>query len=332
MPAHEIPTAARAPRYELPPEERFWKRHSPNHEFPLSGVLALALFAVFMGILVLSIKMEWFTAQAPVETAAIAFGDGNDPATSNHPVGTNGANGNGKPVARPEAGGNAHDPGVKPGPVLPDVPRPAVRPSEPLPEAPPLNPANLPAISFNAIGEEATAKLGGSLDPPGPPNGTGPSGPPGPTGPGPTQRIGRVYRWHITLDTRTGAEYLKQLRFLKAFVGIPEKKAGAALQYRIIRDLTRLPARGQIEEPAQVNRFFAVDAKPESVEALASALGLARTPDHLVAFFPRELEEELARKELAYRGRPESQIAATQFRILWRGHDWEVQVTDQRMK
>lgn len=141
----------------------------------------------------------------------------------------------------------------------------------------------------------------------------------------------RVYRWHIVLDTRTGDDYLKQLRMLKAFIGKPEK-VDSKISYRIIRDLTQKPAQGKIEDPAKVDCcFFAFDTKPESVQALCGALGWKDKPDHVVIFLPRTLEKDLVRKELAYRGRKIEQIAETQFRFIQRGQKYEVVVTDQRV-
>lgn len=318
-------TSSQPPRFKIPPEERFWKRYSPNLEFPLSSVLALALFATILGIMIVSIKLEWFSQPTTPDLGTMALGDENLPGPVK-PSGKNGVFGNGQPrrenVSQPREGT------VKPGPELPRMPGPVGKP-EPLPDAPPLLP-DLPAISFDRIGAEARKKLERSIA--GTPEGTGPDGPPGPTGSGSGQRLERVYRWHIMLDTRSGEHYLKQLQFLKAYIGQPEKAGAGKLQYRIFRDLTHLPASGKIEDVNRLNRFFAVDTKPESVRALASALGLTRQSYHLVVFFPRALEEELARKELAYRGRTESQIAATQFHILWRGKDYDVQVTDQRVK
>src|SRR5262249_6774190 len=38
----------------VPPEERFWKRYSPHHEAPLSGVVSFVLHGFVIGILALA--------------------------------------------------------------------------------------------------------------------------------------------------------------------------------------------------------------------------------------------------------------------------------------
>ena len=44
---------------------------------------------------------------------------------------------------------------------------------------------------------------------------------------------------------------------------------------------------------------------------------------------PKEIEEELANKERAFRGRKESEIFSTQFKVLYRDGKFTIQVTEQ---
>src|SRR5262249_57664525 len=38
----------------VPPEERFWKRYSPHHEAPLSGVVSFVLHGFVIGLMALA--------------------------------------------------------------------------------------------------------------------------------------------------------------------------------------------------------------------------------------------------------------------------------------
>jgi hypothetical protein len=51
---------------------------------------------------------------------------------------------------------------------------------------------------------------------------------------------------------------------------------------------------------------------------LAGALGLNFSPPAFLAFFPKDIEEELAAKERSFRGRKESEIFSTEFQVLMR--------------
>lgn len=329
--------------YWLPREEHFWKRYSPNHEFPLSGTLSLALFCGALALLVLSINFNWFGNKIePPSTGAIALdgpmGDGGDD-------GQNGQGGDGRPITGPpgkkENLTGDQDPFSKdlpPPPRLDDIPHPPVDESvkAEIPNQDFVDNPTLAVISFAGVEKDIRQVLTRAL-PKGPSGtsdgGTGKVGKPGKPGrPGTGTRADRVLRWNIILDTRSGNNYLTELRFLKAFVGKPERVAANMVQFRIFRNLTRIPVRGEIEDPATIDRFYAIDSKPESVRALADALGLSGQLTHLVIFLPRDVEEDLYRKELAYRGTPEDRIAETQFRGLWRGRKYEFQVTDQRVK
>src|SRR2546427_35670 len=63
------------PVLPLPPEERFWKRYSPHHEFTLSSASSAVVHILALGILVLGAHTfaSWAT---PVEVDAIEIGGG----------------------------------------------------------------------------------------------------------------------------------------------------------------------------------------------------------------------------------------------------------------
>ena len=63
-------TEEREPAPRLPPEERFWKRYSPHHEFTLSSASSAVVHLLALGILALGAHgfASWAT---PVEVDAI---------------------------------------------------------------------------------------------------------------------------------------------------------------------------------------------------------------------------------------------------------------------
>ncbi|MBN9517333.1 hypothetical protein J0H58_02255, partial [bacterium] len=74
------------------------------------------------------------------------------------------------------------------------------------------------------------------------------------------------------------------------------------------------------------------DTRPPSVAGVCGALGVSEPVRSFWAFFPRELEGELSRKELNYRNRRSEDIEETIFRVIVRGGSYEVVVVDQTAK
>jgi hypothetical protein len=60
-------------------------------------------------------------------------------------------------------------------------------------------------------------------------------------------------------------------------------------------------------------------------------MGLDFVPDRIYALFPRNVEEELLKKELAFKNKTEDQIIETRFQVLMRGDSYTVIVTNQRL-
>src|SRR5438093_278210 len=57
----------------VPPDERFWQRYSPNHEFPLSSASSAMIHLFVLGFLVLGAKTlaAW---DSPVDVDALVVG------------------------------------------------------------------------------------------------------------------------------------------------------------------------------------------------------------------------------------------------------------------
>jgi len=84
-----------------------------------------------------------------------------------------------------------------------------------------------------------------------------------------------------------------------------------------------------VEAISKIERIFWIDDKPESVRSLAEALQLDRVPVRFVAFFPRQFEEELLRKELRFQNKKEHEIRKTIFQMQRRGNRYEAVVREQ---
>src|SRR5262245_24937687 len=92
----------------LPPDEQFWQRYSPHHEFRLSSAASIALHALVLALLAL---IGWSLARlATAQHPALA-----DVPVVVTPGGSSGAlDGDGNPVGGPRIGPDAEDTGPKP--------------------------------------------------------------------------------------------------------------------------------------------------------------------------------------------------------------------------
>lgn len=320
--------SSRRPNGNLPmlPEERFWKRHSPHHEFPLSGAASVALHLLAVAALVVAglylIGRRDEGKPIPADVIDLDGAEGKLPGDGSDPTKPPGA-------VNKEAVGTDHPAS----PIHPaDVPK--VQLNEPV--APQLALPHDP----DAIGQslEQAEKLKQTLnqlrkgigngDYQGPRSSNNQPG--GPLGKRASlnERTARMDRWIMVFDTLNGHDYLHQLSALGAFLGVPMPEN----QYQIFRDLKQRPAQGKIEDVGALNRIFWFDSKPASVRSLAEALQLEKVPSHFAAFFPQSLEAELLQKELDYRNRPESEIENTWFRVQRKGRSYEVVVERQTYK
>jgi hypothetical protein len=127
-----------------------------------------------------------------------------------------------------------------------------------------------------------------------------------------TRREKRQLRWVLVFNTKDGNDYAKQLQALGAILAAPESGSS----YRLFRDLTKRPVKGQVEDLTNINRIYWIDDEKKSVEGLSKALGVHPAPAHFVAFFPESLEKELLQKELTFAGRKEEDIGETQFKVV----------------
>jgi hypothetical protein len=332
----------------LPPEERFWKHYSPHHEFPLSSVTSAALHALAIVLLLLSAWVAWKLGfgdlDKPVPVSAVAIEDGGGGGNPNG-VGSGPNHGDGAPA---EDTGN---------PDKPKPPTPAVN----LPDLPvgEIDPVQLPDYKDSTTGtriidrgnkvleqlgkidKAAREKMFSGLGRGGPGVGGGEghgNGPGTGDGQGPgnggtlTKRQKRLLRWSMLFNTQSGDDYARQLQNIKPGSGaILAYPMGDGREYRVIRDLAKRPAVGQVEDIRKIKSIFWIDDRPESVAGLARALQVP-APSHFVAFFPPELEAELARIEHEYKNLNEEQIEETKFEVMPTRDGYQARVVFQSAK
>jgi hypothetical protein len=320
-------------RPQAPPEERFWQRYSPHHEFPLSSVTSIVLHGFFAMVLVFIVtKLFSPTAAEPLSLDAIEV----DAGGGGNPDGIGDDRGDGViPNGKVENADGKHPQNT----LTPDQVVKNTQLAKPSPDAKidvpvdsdrviaddggqPLE--NFLALKNSADKNKISGKVAGKGQ--GGPGAGGGKGHGHGTGAGDgigagTQkkisvRQKRMERWVMVFDTRDGRDYRDQLIALGAILAVPlEGRRGNGV-YRVFRDLTRTPVEGKAEDIRPLNRIFWVDDQRNSVAKLSEALGIPEPP-FIAAFFPKELEDNLReqeRKETA--NCPEDDIEKTYFRVV----------------
>jgi hypothetical protein len=272
----------------LPPDEKFWQRHSPHHEFPFSTVVTVLVHLAVLFLIVIVANVHGCTAERtkPLEIVVLDVPGGDD-----------------VPNADPGSRG-----GDRVGPEFQPKDLPAHTPMGPLPRPTPTpldQPTDQPSVErpreADAAGnlgrdiDRALGRLkGGGAPGQGPQTGDG-GGPAGTAG---NERSRRMARWTLHLSYSTYEDYVRQLQLLGAQVGLP--RPGDTERVDLIRDLGRRPAQLEPTAIAQINRIFWRNADEASARGVCQVLGVpAPEPPMFFAFLPVALEEELAAKERA---------------------------------
>jgi hypothetical protein len=317
------------PKELVPPEERFWQRYSPHHEFPLSSAGSVVLHVLSIGALVvLGYVLSRAGGDQPTAPPLIGV-----IASPNLPRG-----GGGQDADRDDA------PPLGKADVAKDATTP--QPGSKVPEAVKLKDVVLPKLQIkssetgkrlivgtdqavfsdlDALIERARSELNKPKAPAGRPNaGPGPGGRGGaPPGQLLTPQQKRRARWKMFFPTVGGEDYLKQLHGLGAILAIPRLKGNRQLEYLVIRDIRKV-AEARPEDVAKLNLMFWFDHDQRSVRLVAQALGLRNPPPFFVAFFPEKLEDRLrALEQQAYSG-DEDRIVETRFRVVRDGESYRV--------
>jgi hypothetical protein len=289
----------------VPPDEQFWVRYSPHHEFPLSSITSITLHLLLILLLLVGIWLAWKlgwtedTRGVPIDPVVLE-GGGSGPGTGPD----KGVQGGLPGEDVPNPGANNPGPGVDAnGP--PDLRNP-IEGKRPVPPAGGGWREGLDALN----GVLGTKRAGGPGRDTGDDVGVGPK-----KGPGVSERTReRQRRWTLIFNTRDGQDYVRQLNALGAILVYPDPQEKN--EFRVIRNLRERPVTAKIEDVAQIQRMYWVDDTETSVRSLSAALGLKPTPPGFGMFFPADLEPRLLKLELTYRGRAEQEIEETKFEVF----------------
>ena len=318
----------------VPPDETFWRKHSPQLEMPTSFLIATFLMTAMFGVLVLF--MLYALGPGPekmMPTMGLVDGGEDDAG-----IGSPGAAGGGLNDLENQAKTTTAEtpPEIA---TVPDQSLPAVQDiknsiniDDPTAPAPAIAPSKVDA--YGAL-DEAIRKqmLAGAAGPTGTgkPNAEGVGT--GPGGVGADKTRARSLRWTMLFKTQSGRDYLDQLHALGAvvLVGVPPDRK----EMYIFRDLKN-PRPGTIATPADFAQFASQvqfnDAKSDAVRSVGQELRLDFAPDSFWAIFPKGIEEELARLEGAYQNRRAEDIEQTRFQVSVVGGRHKLVVADQRLR
>jgi hypothetical protein len=334
----------------VPPEEQFWKRYSPHHEFPLSSATSIALHIIAIGLLLLIAILFWNikkeSSDVP-ELIPVVAETGSDTKGEQTGGGRSGGNRGDDTESLPDEGVDDPDAKEEGG----DAKAPALMDPEGDPAVEiPSDPGATRRIvqgtvtkKLTDVGKKALVVLAqrnvpktqkGSKDKGGGSGGDkgkgrdkgkdkGTGSKKGPKRGELEQKIvreKRQLRWRILFNTRSGSDYQNQLYALKATLVVAEFQPGSRtnLQYRLVlrgKEVASNRARPRVEDVRKIKGIFWIDDKPESVHSLASALGL-RPPPLFACFFPIDVELHLRELEKAKYPGDENDINETIFRLV----------------
>jgi hypothetical protein len=331
----------------VPEDEKFWRRYSPHHEFPLSSAASIALHLAAIAVLILGgvVAAKWGLGDSE-KPLPISMMD--EPGGGGRPEGNDAGTGAEGAVQSKEAN---------------ESPSNAMTAASPTPkedlQAPTPDPVDLPKpqdASARYIDESAEAMKGlakldeqtrknlfNSLrDPPKGKGGSGSGGGKGSgtgtgTGSGKAQteaslskRQKRLLRWRLHFHTDfsdpgdIAQDYLRQWGGLGAILAIPDPLG----KWYVFRDLSGRPPIGRMEDISAINNLWIGEISGDSLAAeIGRQLSLPFTARQMIFFVPRELEEHLKRLEEEFRGQKEDAIREKiHFMVVSRSGRCEVKI------
>lgn len=317
---------------EEPGEETFWQAHSSRFEMPISftssALIMAGLFALLLGIYFVANRGE------KQDSVPIALSDGG---FDDEGLGSEGGGGEKDPIAIGFTPPTEKDVQQLPHPdQIPEVQN-DINEKLKLEDPNSATPLSMnKATEYSTFDKTARDKLLGLGSQRGTPGGPG-SGDDnkgtGPGGTGSSSTRARSMRWVMRFSTRSGKDYLDQLAALKAIVVVPIPPDGKTAY--VFRDLIN-PRPGTYVEEKEWTKLAGqiqfCDYKKTSVTEVSSALNLNFTPTSFWAFFPKDLEGELSRLEVAYGNKQPEQIEETVFEVTVRGGSSSVIVASQKLK
>lgn len=194
--------------------------------------------------------------------------------------------------------------------------------------------SNANAAAYSSLNESVRKKLLGQRQGSGKEAGSGYDGSQG-TGPGGTgadSTLGRNMRWVLRFKVQSGRNYLEQLKVMKAEILVPYPNSERCVMIENLDNLSNQKDASDADMRRLSNKIKFIDGRRELVKGLSLTLGLDFTPQLFCAFFPRSIEDELAKKETGYRNRRAEDIEETIFRVEMRGDGYEFVVDEQKIK
>lgn len=312
-----------------PDDESIWKRYSSNYEFPLSVATSVVLH-IFVAVLV-AIAGVWlfnFGSGSPPDLEAISFGGGggagegagdpNGPETLQEAVSLNE-----QQFADPQQQQITIDPNM--------LQLPSDDPNQRLFEKAKEQDQQL------AKGVADPNKLAGDIGRGGPGRGGGKGagfgrGEGDGVGDGKANaRTRRKDRWEIVLPMADSTQFVRKLGELQSILMTPDGPGKFKLY-----DMTQKNPEGKpatIIDINKMNRIWYTNRMPIVCQGIADELGLSQRPEFFAIFIPQELEVEMFKKELAYRGLSEPELEkrkmVTKFDVSRSGSSWNVRVREQ---
>jgi hypothetical protein len=314
------------------PEEEFWEKYNKRLEFPLATVTAVLLHigiaALLIFILVRLMNRE-DTSPVPVQLVQV-FG-----LDEGGGLGSSGSGGVEDPFVRADAEPDRAIINSLPNPnQLPEI-RDEIRQTiRYFDEQGRLPISDSNAAAYASLEESIRKKLLGARQGAGDGPGSGFDGSSGkgPGGSGADSTLGRNLRWVLRFRVSSGRDYLDQLRAMQAKLLVPIPNSDKALFFPDLNDLSRHRIATDDDLRQLANQIKFCDTRRDAVWQVAGTLQLDFKPATFWAFFPKSLEEELARLERNYRNRRPEDIEETIFRVTFRGGKPEVVVEDQTLK
>ncbi|MCS7270410.1 MAG: hypothetical protein NZ703_04935 [Gemmataceae bacterium] len=334
-PSPNTPPAGRDPFSELVlpqrPEEDFWEKYNKRLEFPLSLVLAvlihLAVMALLIYILVGLMNREDRSSVPvqPVYVSGLNEGGGS---------GSPGSGGIEDPFVRADAEPDKALVQSLPNPnQIPEIREEIRQTIKYFDDQGRLPISDSNAAAYASLEESIRKKLLGARQGTGDGPGSGIDGSgKGPGGSGADSTLGRNLRWVLRFRVSSGRDYLEQLKAMQAKILVPIPNTDKCVFYPDLNDLSRHRMATDDDLRVLANQIKFCDTRREAVIQVATTLGLDFRPNTFWAFFPKNLEDELARLERNYRNRRPEDIEETVFRVTFRGGKPEVVVEEQRLK
>jgi hypothetical protein len=314
---------------DTPPDEKFWRKHNAHYEAPIGFALSVLSHVALIVILVFGFLslMNAGNDKKPVQITNL---DGDDDSG----VGSLGGGGTPEPLA------------VGQQPIDPDISQlqlnqPIAQVKEELQERlkldDPTAVAPIPdaaAAAIASLDRSLQDKIMGIGQKKGRGNGDGGDGDgAGNGGTGSDSTRARGMRWILRFSTKSGNDYIGQLKALKAVVMVPVPPENKKMIY--LKDLNNLATNVYATDAdiqAQNNKIQFSDIRKDSCEAISEALRLGFTPSSFWAFFPKDLEETMSRLEIAYQNKKSEEIRETVFQVIVRGNTPQLTVVAQRLK